>query len=196
MSGETNETEKDGERIEPSLKPAPESRTNAALEKAAGPSATDVPSEPKRTETPVAGMILTAVASACVSIAATVTYFHFFPPRTNPEHPPVMVADMLQVSQAVAEMSGGDMKEVDRLFETGAETMRRLREAGVLVIDAKSVISAPGTALLRPSDLIPGAPDVAPKENPPVIPDLFDGKNPTETIESLERGERIERSAR
>lgn len=102
-------------------------------------------------------MLATAAASACLSLAASIIYFSYFPPR--PAFPPVMAADMIRISESVAEMSRGDIDEAERLFKAGAETMRRLRSAGVVVLDAKAVLSAPGEVLLRPSDLIPGAPD-------------------------------------
>lgn len=95
-----------------------------------------------------------------------------------------MAVDMLQVSSAVAKMSEGNIKEAERLFKIGAESMERLREAGVVVVDVKSVISVPGTALLRPSDLIPGALDAI--ESAPDVPtsDLFDGTDPRASIEA------------
>ena len=129
--------------------------------------------------------LLTSVfVSACLSVAATIAYAHFFPSEQNNVLPPVMAVDMMQVSSAVAKMSEGNIEEAERLFKIGAESMKRLREAGVLVMDVKSVISAPGAALLRPSDLIPGAPDAI--EPAPHVPtaDLFDGSDPRASIEA------------
>lgn len=101
--------------------------------------------------------------------------------------PPVMAADMLKVSQAVAAMSGGDINEAERLFRLGAQTMQRLRDAGVVVIDAKSVLSAPAAALLQPSDLIPDAPELESSVGPSRQPDLFDGKDPVGSIRDAEK---------
>ncbi len=93
-----------------------------------------------------------------------------------------MAVDMLQVSSAVAKMSEGNIKEAERLFKIGAESMERLREAGVVVVDVKSVISVPGTALLRPSNLIPGAPDTMEPAHHVPSADLFDGADPRASI--------------
>lgn len=95
-----------------------------------------------------------------------------------------MAVDMMQVSSAVAKMSEGNIEEAERLFKIGAESMERLREAGVVVVDVRSVISVPETALLSPSDLIPGAPDTM--ESMPRVPsaDLFDGSDLRASIEA------------
>lgn len=127
--------------------------------------------------------LLTSVfVSACLSIAATIAYTHFFPSAPNNGLPTVMAVDMLQVSSAVAKMSEGNIKEAERLFKIGAESMERLREAGVVVVDVKSVISVPGRALLRPSDLIPGAPDTMEPAHHVPSADLFDGSDPRASI--------------
>lgn len=127
--------------------------------------------------------LLTSVfVSACLSVAATIAYTHFFPSEQNNVLPPVMAVDMMQVSSAVAKMSEGNIKEAERLFKIGAESMERLREAGVVVVDVKSVISVPGTALLRPSDLIPGAPDTMEPAHHVPSADLFDGSDPRASI--------------
>lgn len=129
--------------------------------------------------------LLTKVfVSACLSVAATIAYTHFFPSEQNNVLPPVMAVDMMQVSSAVAKMSEGNIEEAERLFKIGAESMERLREAGVVVVDVRSVISVPETALLSPSDLIPGAPDTM--ESMPRVPsaDLFDGSDLRASIEA------------
>lgn len=129
-------------------------------------------------------LLTTVFVSACLSVAATIAYTHFFPSEQNNVLPPVMAVDMMQVSSAVAKMSEGNIEEAERLFKIGAESMERLREAGVVVVDVRSVISVPETALLSPSDLIPGAPDTM--ESMPRVPsaDLFDGSDLRASIEA------------
>ena len=129
-------------------------------------------------------LLTTVFVSACLSVAATIAYTHLFPSEQNNVLPPVMAVDMMQVSSAVAKMSEGNIEEAERLFKIGAESMERLREAGVVVVDVRSVISVPETALLSPSDLIPGAPDTM--ESMPRVPsaDLFDGSDLRASIEA------------
>lgn len=145
--------------------------------------------------TPTVGSLLTtAFVSVCFSVAATIAYMHFFPPKTGRTLPPVMTADMMQISEAVALMSKGNIHEAERLFKLGAETMERLREEGVVVIDAKNVLSAPPEAMLRPSDLIPNAPDTGGVLSSPKNVDLFEGSDPEKDIEQLEAEQRAVKS--
>lgn len=148
----------------------------------------------------MASLLTSAFVSACLSVSATIAYLHYFPPLPSFSLPPVMAADMLQVSNAVAKMSAGDLNEAERLFRQGAEVMAQLREAGIVVIDARSVISAPPQAILQPADLIPGAPEAfgaAELSGRASQVDLFDGKDPSESIQAFESQElAIERSGR
>lgn len=105
-----------------------------------------------------------------------------------------MTADMMQISEAVALMSKGNIHEAERLFRIGAETMERLREEGVVVIEAKNVLSAPPEAVLRPSDLIPNAPDTGEVLSSPKNVDLFEGSDPEKDIAELEAEQRAMRT--
>ena len=189
------------ERIEPSLEP---SRDAVSSEQSEGRSVRSGGGQRERNvdgdeahdnhapvPTPTVGSLLTtAFVSVCFSVAATVAYMHFFPPKTGLTIPPVMTADMMQISEAVAVMSKGNIHEAERLFRIGAETMARLREEGIVVIDAKNVLSAPPEAMLRPSDLIPNAPDTGEVLSSPKNVDLFEGSDPEKDIAELEAEQR------
>lgn len=193
------------ERIEPSLEP---SRDAVSSEQSEGRSVRSGGGQRERNvdgdeahdnhapvPTPTVGSLLTtAFVSVCFSVAATVAYMHFFPPKTGLTIPPVMTADMMQISEAVAVMSKGNIREAERLFRIGAETMARLREEGVVVIEAKNVLSAPPEAMLRPSDLIPNAPDTGGVLSSPKNVDLFEGSDPEKDIEELEAEQRAVKS--
>lgn len=179
------------ERIEPSLE---SSRSPVSSEPREGLSDRSKDGQDERNiddhasvPAPTVGALLTtAFVSVCFSVAATVAYMHFFPPKTERTLPPVMTADMMQISEAVALMSKGNIHEAERLFRMGAETMERLREEGVVVIEAKNVLSAPPEAVLRPSDLIPNAPDTGGAFSSPKNVDLFEGSDPEKDIAQLE----------
>lgn len=193
------------ERIEPSLEP---SRDAVSSEQSEGRSVRSGGGQRERNvdgdeahddhapvPTPTVGSLLTtAFVSVCFSVAATVAYMHFFPPKTGLTIPPVMTADMMQISEAVAVMSKGNIHEAERLFRIGAETMARLRDEGVVVIDAKNVLSAPPEAMLRPSDLIPNAPDTGGVLSSPKNVDLFEGSDPEKDIAELEAEQRAMRT--
>ena len=186
------------ERIEPSLEPG---RSAVSYERREGQSDrskdgqdegnTNGHEDHAPAPAPTIGSLLTtAFVSVCFSVAATVAYMHFFPPKTGRTLPPVMTADMMQISEAVALMSKGNIHEAERLFKIGAETMERLREEGVVVIEAKNVLSAPPEAVLRPSDLIPNAPDTGEVLSGPKNVDLFEGSDPAKDIARLEAEQR------
>lgn len=193
------------ERIEPSLEP---NRTAVFSEPRTGQSDRSKHGQEERNTdgheahgnhapapTPTVGSLLTtAFVSVCFSVAATVAYMHFFPPTIGRTLPPVMTADMMQISEAVALMSKGNIHEAERLFRIGAETMERLREEGVVVIEAKNVLSAPPEAVLRPSDLIPNAPDTGEVLSSPKNVDLFEGSDPEKDIAELEAEQRAMRT--
>ncbi len=183
------------ERIEPSLEPG---RGSISSELHEGRSDRSKSGQDERNiddhapvPAPTVGSLLTtAFVSVCFSVAAMVAYMHFFPPKTARTLPPVMAADMMQISEAVALMSKGNIHEAERLFKLGAETMERLREEGVVVIEAKNVLSAPPEAVLRPSDLIPNAPDTGGGFSSPKNVDLFEGSDPEKDIAQLEAEQR------
>ena len=193
------------ERIEPSLEP---SRDAVSSEQSEGRSVRSGGGQRERNvdgdeahddHAPVpvptvSSLLTTAFVSVCFSVSATVAYMHFFPPKTARTLPPVMTADMMQISEAVALMSKGNIHEAERLFKLGAETMERLREEGVVVIEAKNVLSAPPEAVLRPSDLIPNAPDTGGVLSSPKNVDLFEGSDPEKDIEQLEAEQRAVKS--
>lgn len=201
--GNTDNSGNDGssrhlERIEPSLEPG---RSDVSSELREGRSDRSKNGQDERNvdghndhapvPAPTVGSLLTtAFVSVCFSVAATVAYMHFFPPKTARTLPPVMTADMMQISEAVALMSKGNIHEAERLFKIGAETMERLREEGVVVIEAKNVLSAPPEAVLRPSDLIPNAPDTGGVFSSPKNVDLFEGSDPEKDIAQLEAEQR------
>lgn len=202
--GNTDNSGNDGssrhsERIEPSLE---SSRSPVSSEPREGRSDRSKDGQDERNiddhasvPAPTVGSLLTtAFVSVCFSVAATVAYMHFFPPKTARTLPPVMTADMMQISEAVALMSKGNIHEAERLFRIGAETMERLREEGVVVIEAKNVLSAPPEAVLRPSDLIPNAPDTGEVLSSPKNVDLFEGSDPEKDIAELEAEQRAMRT--
>lgn len=182
------------ERIEPSLEPNRGFVSSEPHERQSD-SSKDRHDDHVSVPTPTVGSLLTtAFVSVCFSVAATVAYMHFFPPKTGRTLPPVMTADMMQISEAVALMSKGNIHEAERLFKLGAETMERLREEGVVVIEAKNVLSAPPEAVLRPSDLIPNAPDTGEVLSGPKNVDLFGGSDPEKDIARLEAEQRAVRT--
>lgn len=104
-------------------------------------------------------LLTTSIVSACLSAAATIAYFDIFTPHQK-SVPPVMVVDMAELAASVAKMSEGDVGKAEALFALGAKSVADLREAGVVLIDARNVLSAPVDRVLKPDDLIPGAPSV------------------------------------
>ena len=205
--GNTDNSGNDGssrhlERIEPSLEPGRSDVSSELLEGRSdrsknGQDERNVDGHNDHAPVPaptVGSLLTTAFVSVCFSVAATVAYMHFFPPKTARTLPPVMTADMMQISEAVALMSRGNIHEAERLFRIGAETMERLREEGVVVIEAKNVLSAPPEAVLRPSDLIPIAPDTGEVLSSPKNVDLFEGSDPEKDIAELEAEQRAMRT--
>lgn len=195
----TDEGSHYSERIEPSLEPNCGSVSSELHEGRGGRSKSGQNERNIDDHVPVpaptvGSLLTTAFVSVCFSVAATVAYMHFFPPKTERTLPPVMTADMMQISEAVALMSKGNIHEAERLFRMGAETMERLREEGVVVIEAKNVLSAPPEAVLRPSDLIPNAPDTGEVLSGPKNVDLFEGSDPEKDIAELEAEQRAMRT--
>ena len=190
------------ERIEPSLEPGRsavpyEPREGRGDRSKDGHGESNIDGHDDHAPAPVptvSSLLTTAFVSICFSVSATVAYMHFFPPKTARTLPPVMTADMMQISEAVALMSRGNIHEAERLFRIGAETMERLREEGVVVIEAKNVLSAPPEAVLRPSDLIPNAPDTGEVLSSPKNVDLFEGSDPEKDIAELEAEQRAMRT--
>lgn len=100
-------------------------------------------------------LITTAIVTGLLSTAATLTVVKFFPPQPKEKPVQVAVVDMVRVATAIAQKSRSN-EETEQLFAKSGQSIRDLREKGVILLDARMVIAAPEEKYLNPSDLIPG----------------------------------------
>lgn len=140
------------------------------------------------------GTAATVIASVCLSLAASIAYFEFFPPKVERPAPPVMVVDMFQIAMAISEMAPNDIGKAEALYVQGAKTIDRLRQEGVVILEAKNVLMAPERMMLKPSDIIPGAPDVEVSTSFNA-PDLFGSTTDNEASEAAKAIESLGRIA-
>lgn len=98
------------------------------------------------------------VAALCgVLVAGVAVYFYNTKTKTEDKSIPVAVVDMVKLSASIAKLTaqGGDGKAA---MDKAAETFKRLKGAGYLILDARLVIGAPDKYVMQPWDLVPEAP--------------------------------------
>ena len=102
-------------------------------------------------------VVTMGVASAVIAFSASLLTLHFFPQMPPVEHP-VAVVDMVKIATAVTKMTLNGEAGDEALVHVG-ERLIQLRDAGYIILDARSVIATPDMYILKPSELIPGVSD-------------------------------------
>lgn len=102
-------------------------------------------------------VVTMGVASAVIAFSASLLTLHFFP-QTPPVEHPVAVVDMVKIATAVTKMAINGEAGDEALVHVG-ERLNQLRDAGYIILDARSVIATPDMYILKPSELIPGVSD-------------------------------------
>lgn len=132
------------------------------------------------------GFIATSIAAASLSLAASIAYFNYFPPEPL-RTPPVMVVDTLHLAMSIARMAPNDITRAEALYAECAKRIDMLRAQGTIILEAGHVLMAPEELVLKPSDLIEGAPDI---DMPPSfnMPDHFgeSGTDADGTVKAIE----------
>lgn len=118
------------------------------------------PEQVKKTEGMLSALGTTALVSILLSWAVMVVYFSYFPPvPKEPPQPKIMAVDMMMVGLTIAQMSEFDEKKTKPLFDEVQQKLMKLREQGVIVLDASQVIALPPELVIEPQDLISNVPE-------------------------------------
>lgn len=92
-------------------------------------------------------LFTTGFVSAVAAFSASLLYFHYFPPADD-KPAPIVIVDMMKLASDVSEAkTSGDASA----FATAAHAVEMLKEQGLIVLDARSVVTAPEIYYGRPS---------------------------------------------
>ena len=104
----------------------------------------------------LSSLITTGIVSAITAFSATLLYFHYFP-QTQDKPAPIAIVDLVKLGTSITQMNQAGNSSA---FLNSGHAIAMLKEHGYIVLDSRMVITAPDQYVKKPSELVPGAPDM------------------------------------